>query len=81
MPSINGGATSVLRQDPDLNTPAPPQSYYGGLLCCAFSQDGRYLAAAGEDDLVSMYSVAEREVVAWGEGHSSWVTAVAFDPW
>jgi len=57
------------------------QSYYGGLLCCAWSPDGRHLAAGGEDDLVALYSVADRETVAWGEAHGSWVSAIAFDPW
>lgn len=46
-----------------------------------WSPDGRYIASGGEDDLVSIYGMAERGVVAWGEGHSSWVTQVAFDPW
>ena len=57
------------------------QSYYGGVSCVCWSPDGRYIAAGGEDDLVSIYGMAERGVVAWGEGHSSWVTQVAFDPW
>jgi hypothetical protein len=35
----------------------------------------------GEDDLVSMWSFSEMRLIARGEGHSSWVTAVAFDPW
>ena len=47
----------------------------------AWSPDGRYIAAGGEDDLVSIYGMAERGVVVWGEGHSSWVMQVAFDPW
>ena len=57
------------------------QSYYGGLQCVAWSPDGRYIATGGEDDLVSIYGMAERGVVAWGEGHSSWVMQVAFVPW
>jgi hypothetical protein len=28
---------------------------------------------------VALYGVAERAVLAWGEGHSSWVSRVAFD--
>jgi hypothetical protein len=28
---------------------------------------------------VCIYSVLDRAVVAWGEGHRSWVSAVAFD--
>jgi WD40 repeat protein len=56
------------------------RSYYGGVLCCAWSPDGRYLAAGGEDDSVAVYCVADRAVVAWGEGHDAWVSRVAFDP-
>jgi len=39
------------------------------------------VAAGGEDDLVTVFSLAEQRVVAWCEGHTSWVTAVRFDPW
>ncbi|KAG2442792.1 hypothetical protein HXX76_002871 [Chlamydomonas incerta] len=56
-------------------------SYYGALLCCAFSPDGKYVAAGGEDDLVSVYGLAERYPVLHGEGHRSWVSRVAWDPW
>jgi hypothetical protein len=49
------------------------------MLCCTFSPCGRYIATGGEDDLVTLYGVAERQVMAWGEGHSSWVARVAFD--
>jgi hypothetical protein len=59
--------------------PVPPQSYYGAMLCCTFSPCGRYIATGGEDDLVSLYGLAERQVLAWGECHSSWVARVAFD--
>lgn len=55
------------------------KSYYGGLLCAAWSPDGAYVATGGEDDLVCLYGLAERAVVAVGEGHASWVAAVAFD--
>ena len=57
------------------------QSYYGGLLCCAWSPDSRYVAAGGEDDLVAVYGLAEACLVAVGQGHASWVSGVAFDPW
>lgn len=33
----------------------------------------------GEDDLVSIWCLPTRTLVCRGEGHSSWVTAVAFD--
>mmetsp|Transcript_13525 Transcript_13525/g.40892 ORF Transcript_13525/g.40892 Transcript_13525/m.40892 type:complete len:461 (-) Transcript_13525:3788-5170(-) len=57
------------------------RSYYGGLCCCAWSPDGAWVAAGGEDDLVALYSLRDRAVVAWGGGHASWVSAVTFDPY
>ncbi|XP_004304419.1 PREDICTED: dystrophia myotonica WD repeat-containing protein [Fragaria vesca subsp. vesca] len=57
------------------------KSYYGAQLCCAWSMDGKYILAGGEDDLVQVWSMEDRKVVAWGEGHNSWVSGVAFDPY
>lgn len=54
-------------------------SYFGGLLCVSWSPDGKYIAVGGEDDLVTVYSVAEKRVVLRGQGHKSWVSVVAFD--
>lgn len=56
-------------------------SYYGGLISVCWSPDGKYILTGGQDDLVSIWSLAERRIVARCEGHSSWVTGVAFDPW
>ncbi|KAL9239314.1 hypothetical protein vseg_013649 [Gypsophila vaccaria] len=56
------------------------KSYYGALLCCAWSGDSKYVLTGGEDDLVQIWSMEDRKVVAWGEGHNSWVSGVAFDP-
>jgi len=53
--------------------------YYGALLCCAWSPDSKYILTGGEDDLVQVWSMEDRAVVAWGEGHNSWVSGVAFD--
>lgn len=39
------------------------------------------MAAGGEDDLIAVYSVADRYLVAHCEGHNSWVSRVVFDPW
>lgn len=36
--------------------------------------DGKYILTGGEDDLVQVWSMEDRKVVAWGEGHSSWVS-------
>ncbi|CAN1274783.1 Probable catabolite repression protein creC [Linum perenne] len=55
------------------------KSYYGALLCCSWSMDGKYILTGGEDDLVQVWSMEDRKVVAWGEGHNSWVSGVAFD--
>jgi WD40 repeat protein len=56
-------------------------SYYGGLMCVCWSPDGRYILTGGQDDLVSIWSLADSTLVARCQGHNSWVTAVAFDPW
>ena len=56
-------------------------SYYGGFLCVCWSPDGKYALTGGQDDLVSIWSVAESVIVARCQGHQSWVTAVCFDPW
>lgn len=37
------------------------------------SMDGKYILTGGEDDLVQVWSMEDRKVVAWGEGHNSWV--------
>ncbi|GAQ78505.1 WD40 protein DMR-N9 [Klebsormidium nitens] len=55
------------------------KSYYGSLLCCAWSGDSKYVLTGGEDDLVSLFSLEQQAVVAWGEGHTSYVSGVAFD--
>ncbi|XP_037963407.2 WD repeat-containing protein 20 [Plutella xylostella] len=57
------------------------RSYFGGFLCVCWSPDGRYVVVGGEDDLVTVWSRAERRVVARGQGHRSWVSVVAFDPY
>ena len=42
------------------------------MLSC-YSADGKYLLSGGEDDLVQVWSMDDRKIVAWGEGHNSWV--------
>lgn len=57
------------------------RSYFGGFLCVCWSPDGKYIVVGGEDDLVTIWSLQERRVVARGQGHRSWVSVVAFDPY
>lgn len=38
-----------------------------------FSLDGKYILTGGEDDLVQVWSMEDKKIVAWGEGHNSWV--------
>ncbi|KAG9243101.1 catabolite repression protein-like protein creC [Calycina marina] len=57
------------------------QSYFGGFTCVCWSPDGKYVLTGGQDDLVTIWSLAEASIVARCTGHQSWVTAVAFDPW
>jgi hypothetical protein len=56
------------------------RSYHGGLLCCAWAPGGAAVAAGGEDDMLGVYSPADRAVLARCHGgHSAWVAAAAFD--
>ncbi|KAK3069137.1 hypothetical protein LTR53_012764 [Teratosphaeriaceae sp. CCFEE 6253] len=57
------------------------RAYYGGLLCCTWSPDGRYVLTGGQDDLVSIWSLVDHALVARCVGHDSWVTDIKFDPW
>lgn len=57
------------------------RSYFGGFLCVCWSPDSKYAVVGGEDDLVTIWSLNERRVVARGQGHRSWVSVVAFDPY
>ncbi|KAF9889392.1 hypothetical protein FE257_007293 [Aspergillus nanangensis] len=57
------------------------RSYYGGLISVCWSPDGKYIVTGGQDDLVTIWSLPERKIVARCQGHNSWVSTVAFDPW
>ncbi|KAH7889618.1 WD40-repeat-containing domain protein [Phlebopus sp. FC_14] len=54
-------------------------SYFGTLTCVAWSPDGRFILTGGQDDLLTIFSPWEQRVVARCQGHSSFVSAVAFD--
>jgi WD40 repeat protein len=46
-----------------------------------WSPDGRYILTGGQDDLVTIWAFREQRIIARCQGHQSWVTGVAFDPW
>ncbi|KAJ7112454.1 catabolite repression protein creC [Mycena crocata] len=54
-------------------------SYFGALTSVAWSPDGRFIVTGGQDDLLTIFSPWEQRVVARCQGHSSFVSAVAFD--
>ena len=55
------------------------RSYYGGFTCVAWSPDSEYVVTGGQDDLISIWSIDDRALVARCAGHKSWVSCVAFD--
>ncbi|TPX45366.1 hypothetical protein SeMB42_g04028, partial [Synchytrium endobioticum] len=56
------------------------KSYFGGLTSVAWSPDGKFILTGGQDDLVTIWQFRGR-IVARCQGHQSWVSAVAFDPY
>jgi WD40 repeat protein len=55
-------------------------TYFGGVLTCCWSPDSRYLLTGGEDDMIALWSIEDRTLVARGMGHHSWVQSVSFAP-
>jgi WD40 repeat protein len=56
------------------------KSYYGALTCCCWSPDGKYVVTGGEDDMISVFDIKNRYILARGIGHTSFVSSVIFDP-
>ncbi|KAI0263363.1 WD40-repeat-containing domain protein [Gloeopeniophorella convolvens] len=54
-------------------------AYFGALTCVAWSPDGRFIITGGQDDLVNIFSPWEQRVIARCQGHSSFLSALAFD--
>lgn len=54
-------------------------SYFGGFLCCSWSPSGRFLAAGGEDDLISVMNIENGRIICRCQGHKSWVASIAWD--
>ncbi|KAJ3331572.1 hypothetical protein HDU76_002796 [Blyttiomyces sp. JEL0837] len=53
-------------------------AFFGGLTCVCWSPDGKFILTGGQDDLVTIWAFRGK-IVARCQGHSSWVTSVAFD--
>ncbi|CAH7670215.1 WD40-repeat-containing domain protein [Phakopsora pachyrhizi] len=56
-------------------------SYFGAFLCVSWSLDGRLVFTGGQDDYVTVYAPLEQRVIARCQGHSSFVTGLAYDFW
>ncbi|KAF8976320.1 hypothetical protein BGZ46_008361 [Entomortierella lignicola] len=56
-------------------------AYFGALTCVCWSPDGKYILTGGQDDLVTIWSFKDQKIIARCQGHQSYVTGVAFDPW
>jgi len=54
-------------------------AYFGSLTCVAWSPDSRFIITGGQDDLVNIFSPWEQRVIARCQGHSSFLSALAFD--
>ncbi|KAI5477544.1 catabolite repression protein creC [Pseudohyphozyma bogoriensis] len=56
-------------------------AYFGALTCVSWSPDGRFVVTGGQDDLVTVFAPQEQRLVARCQGHSSFITGLAWDPW
>ena len=66
-----------------LNCVSPHRAYFRILAevgQVAWSPDSRFVAVGGQDDLITIFSSRESRVVARCQGHSAFVTSIAFDP-
>lgn len=70
---VLGGDQLSLILKPQIVSVCLTFSYYVIDKVFVISMDGKYILTGGEDDLVQVWSMEDRKVVAWGEGHNSWV--------
>lgn len=54
-------------------------SFFGRFCCCTWSPDGRYIAAGGEDDLIAIWKIGSKDVLAHCQGHTSWPSSCTFE--
>eukprot|EP00038_Savillea_parva_P026580 m.55157 g.55157 ORF g.55157 m.55157 type:complete len:759 (+) comp7583_c0_seq2:66-2342(+) len=68
-----------LRSDEGLLISQHKVSCFGAILALAWSNDGDFVVAGSQDDLVTVWSLSQQASVVRGVGHTSWVASVAFD--
>ena len=56
------------------------KTYFGGVNCFDIDRDGGILAAGGEDDAISVWSLEDKQLIGRGQEHTNWVSDVTFDP-
>lgn len=87
--SISGPATSQLDAAPPtqkLEANEPPGTLIrtittgSSLLTVAFSPDGLFGAAAGEDNTVGLWQLSDGQMIRTFEGHSSPIRSITFSP-
>lgn len=77
-------SSQQLAAPPFEGTP-PPGGSSGGfgmeaITAVAFSPDGRTLAAAGQDNMVKLWDITTRQMVARLKGHKDLIWSMAFSP-
>jgi WD40 repeat protein len=80
--SCSDGKLRLIEVDTD-RAITTVSSYFGSFLCSSWSSNGKYLLSGSEDDLVSLWQWDRKneklKLLGRGEGHNSYVSAVAFD--
>ncbi|KAJ6228729.1 wd repeat protein [Anaeramoeba flamelloides] len=57
------------------------KSLFGGFTCLSWSNDDKYILTGGEDDIVCLWDVQNKCIIARCLGHQNWVKSVKFDPY
>lgn len=55
------------------------RSFFGSFCCCTWSNNGQYVAAGGEDDLIAVWKLGSKHILAHCQGHTSWPTSCIFE--
>jgi WD40 repeat protein len=77
---IGGGESVEMFEFPRQEDALPVYKSMGRIMGLGFSQSGRYLGIASEEQNAVVYNWAKREFVKCRPGHSSSVLSVVFSP-